>query len=173
MRTINNFSKLFIGCDLNIKSYSVKMVNNVYNKIGLIRKFEKLFNIQPFDFDFILENEGDINKLTDSEFIKYKKIFRSEKKKPAKLNDFKIFYKQMIENITGNNLDIIIKDKNKKVNGVKTYQYFTNINLIKQFYFLSIRNGDEHNYNYDLLKIFNINKPNDYKKYCFGMQSNI
>ena len=32
--------------DLNIKSYSVKIVNNVYNKIGLIRKFEKLFNIQ-------------------------------------------------------------------------------------------------------------------------------
>ena len=28
--------------DLNIKSYSVKIVNNVYNKIGLIRKFEKL-----------------------------------------------------------------------------------------------------------------------------------
>lgn len=159
--------------DLNIKSYSVKMVNNVYNKIGLIRKFEKLFNIQPFNFDFKLENDEDINKLIDSEFIKYKKIFRSEKKKPAKLNDLKIFYKQMIENITGNNLDIIIKDKNKKVNGVKTYKYFTNINLIKQFYFLSIRNGDEHNYNYDLLKMFNINKPNDYKKYCFGMQSNI
>jgi hypothetical protein len=159
--------------DLNIKSYSVKMVNNVYNKIGLLRKFEKIFNIRPFDFDFILENDGDINKLTDSEFIKYKKIFRSEKKKPAKLNDFKIFYKQMIENITGNNLNIIIKDKNKKVNGVKTYQYFTNINLVKEFYFLSIRNGEEHNYNYDLLKMFNINKPIDYKKYCFGMQSNI
>jgi len=74
----------------------------------------------------------------------------------------------MIENITGNNLDIISKDKNKKVNGVKTYQYFTNGNLIKQFYFISVRNGEEHYYNYDLLKIFNIDKPNDYKKYCFG-----
>jgi hypothetical protein len=38
---------------------------------------------------------------------------------------------------------------------------------IQKFYFLSIRNGEEHNYNYDLLKIFNIDKPNDYKKYCF------
>jgi hypothetical protein len=157
--------------DLNIKSYSVKIVNNVYNKIGLLRKFEKLFNIQPFDFNFKLD-ENDISKLTDSEFIKYKKIFRSEKKKPAKLNDLKIFYKQMIENITGNNLNIIIKDKNKKVNGVKTYQYFINENLIKQFYFISVRNGEEHyyNYDYDLLKIFNIDKPNDYKKYCFGHQ---
>lgn len=166
MRTINNFSKLFIGCDLNIKSYSVKMVNNVYNKIGLIRKFEKLFNIQPFDFDFILENEGDVNKLTDSEFIKYKKIFRSEKKKPAKTNDLKIFYKQMIENITGNNLNIIIKSR-IRVNNKQIFKYIINDKNIQKFYFLSIRNGEEHNYNYDLLKIFNIDKPNDYKKYCF------
>lgn len=154
--------------DLNIKSYSVKMVNNVYNKIGLIRKFEKIFNIQPFDFDFILENDGDIDKLTDSEFIKYKKIFRSEKKKPAKLNDLKIFYKQMIENITGNNLNVIIKDKNKKVDNKRTVKYCMNEILINNFYSLSIRNGEEHNYNYDLLKIFNIDKPIDYKKYCFG-----
>jgi len=153
--------------DLNIKSYSVKIVNNVYNKIGLIRKFEKLFNIQPFDFDFILENDGDINKLTDCEFIKYKKIFRSEKKKPAKLNDLKIFYKQMIENITGNNLNVIIKDKNKKVDNKRTVKYCMNEILINNFYSLSIRNGEEHNYNYDLLKIFNIDKPNDYKKFCF------
>lgn len=152
--------------DLNIKSYSVKMINNVYNKIGLIRKFEKLFNIQPFDFDFILENEGDINKLTDCEFIKYKKIFRSDKKKLAKLNDLKIFYKQMIENITGNNLDIIIKSR-IRANNKQILKYSIDEKNIQKFYFLSIRNGEEHNYNYDLLKIFNINKPNDYKKYCF------
>jgi hypothetical protein len=81
--------------DLNISSYSVKMINNVHNKIYLLRKFEKLFNIQPFDFNFKLD-DNDISKLTDSEFIKYKKIFRSEKNKPTKLNDLKIFYKQMI-----------------------------------------------------------------------------
>lgn len=158
--------------DLNIKSYSIKIINNVYNKIYLLRKFEKLFNIQPFNFDFKLEND-DFNKFTQSEFVKYKKIFRSEKKKPNKLNDFKIFYKQMIENITGNNLNIIIKDKNKKVNGVKTYQYFINKNLIKQFYFISIRNGEEHNYNYDLLKIFNIEKTKHSKKYSFGTHKKI
>ncbi len=153
--------------DLNIKSYSIKMVNNVYNKIGLLRKFEKIFNIQPFDFDFKLD-ENDICKFTDSEFIKYKKIFRSEKKKPAKLNDLKIFYKQMIENITGNNFDIIIKDKNKKIEDKRTIKYSINEDLINNFYYISMRNGEEHNYNYDLLKTFNINKPNDYNKYCFG-----
>lgn len=77
--------------DLNIKSYSVKIVNNVHNKIFLLRKFEKLFNIKPFDFDFKLENECDINKLTNYEFIKYKKIFRSEKKNLLNLMILKFF----------------------------------------------------------------------------------
>lgn len=38
--------------EFEFKSYSVKMLNNVYvyNKIGLLRKFKKLFNIQPFNF---------------------------------------------------------------------------------------------------------------------------
>ncbi len=157
--------------DLNISSYSVKMINNVYNKIYLLRKFESLFNIQPFDFDFKLD-ENDISKLTDSEFIKYKKIFRSEKKKPTKLNDFKIFYKQMIENITGNNLNIIIQ-KRFVINGKKIRKYDIDENKIQQFYFLSMRNCDKFNddYNFELLKIFNINKPNDYKKYCFGINN--
>lgn len=157
--------------NLNIKSYSVKIVNNVYNKIALLRKFEKIFNIQPFDFDFKLD-ENDINKFTDSEFIKYKKIFRSEKKNPTKLNDLKIFYKQMIENITGNNLNIITQ-KRILVEDKKIRKYYIDEKNIQKFYFLSIRNGNEHNYNYDLLKIFNIDKPNDYKKYCFGMRSSI
>ena len=37
-----------------------------------------------------------------------------------------------------------------------------------------MRNCDNINndYNYDLLKIFNIDKANDYKKYCFGKNIN-
>ena len=155
--------------DLNISSYSVKMINNVYNKIYLLRYFEKIFNIEPFDFDFKFENDGDINKLTDNEFIKYKKIFRSDKKKPAKLNDLKIFYKQMIDNITGNNPHIIIKSRIRE-NNKQIFKYKIDEHYMRNFYFLSIRNGEEHNYNYnyDLLKIFNIDKPYDYKNYSFG-----
>ena len=153
--------------DLNVKSYSIKIINNVHNKIYLLRKFEKLFNIEPFNFDFKLD-ENNISKLTDSEFIKYKKIFRSEKKKPVKLNDFKIFYKQMIENISGNNLNIIIQ-KRIIVDGEKNRKYKIDEKKIQFFYLLSMRNCDKinENYNYDLLKIFSIDKPNDYKKYYF------
>ena len=154
--------------DLNVSSYSIKMINNIYNKIYLLRYFEKLFNIQSFNFDFNLENDNDINKLTDCEFNKYKKIFRSDKKKPTKLNDLKIFYKQMIENITGNNLNIIIKDKNKKVDNKRTVKYCINQILINDFYYISVRNGEEHNYDYNFFEKFNIYKPNDYKNYLFG-----
>lgn len=154
--------------DLNIKSYSIKIVNNVHNKIYLLRKFEKLFNIKPFDFDFKLD-DNDISKLTDSEFIKYKKIFRSEKKKPVKFNEFKTFYKQMIDNISGQNLNLIFSKK-VKINGIVVTKYNFNNDLIKNFYEISVRNCDKINedYNNDLLKIFSIDKLNDYKKYRFG-----
>ena len=155
--------------DLNISSYSVKMINNVYNKIGLLRKFEKIFNIEPFDFDFKLESNM-INKLTDCEFNKYKHIFRSEKKKPSKLNDLKLFYKQMIENIVGNNFNIIIQNR-QTVNNVKIRKYKMNNEIIMNFYLLSIRNSNNYNndYNYNLLKKFNINEPKNFQKYCFGI----
>ena len=73
----------------------------------------------------------------------------------------------MIENITGNNLNVIIKSR-MVVNNKKYMKYYIDEKKIQKFYFLSIRNGEEHNYNYDLLKIFNIDEPIDYKKYCFG-----
>ncbi len=157
--------------DLNVKSYSVKIINNVYNKIFLLRNYEKLFNIQPFDFDFKFENNNDINKLTDSEFNKYKKIFRSDKKKPNKYNELRNFYKQMIENILGQHLNFFFSKK-VKINSKVITKYYFNYDLINSFYDLSIRNTNDHNYNYDLLKIFNINKPFDYNNYCFGSISN-
>lgn len=73
----------------------------------------------------------------------------------------------MIENITGNNLNIIIKSRIRE-NNKQIFKYKIDEKNIYNFYFLSIRNGEEHYYNYDLLKIFNIDKPNDYKKYCFN-----
>ena len=94
-------------------------------------------------------------------------------KKPVKFNEYKTFYKQMIENITGNNLNIIIKDKNKKVDNKRIVKYCMNENLIKDFYYISLRNGEEHNYDYNFFEKFNVYKPNDYKKYCFCSQNNI
>ena len=76
----------------------------------------------------------------------------------------------MIENITGNNLNIITQ-KRILVEDKKIRKYYIDEKNIQKNYFLSIRNGNEHNYNYDLLKIFNIDKPNDYKKYCFSMHN--
>ena len=74
----------------------------------------------------------------------------------------------MIENITGNNFNIIIKDKNKKVDNKRTVKYCMNDILVNNFYLISMRNSNEHNYDYDFFKNFKIFKPNDYNNYLFG-----
>jgi hypothetical protein len=78
----------------------------------------------------------------------------------------------MIENIIGNNLNIIIKSRIVK-DEKKYMKYIIDKNNIQKYYFLSIRNCDKINndYNYDLFKIFNINKPNNYEKYSFGQRN--
>lgn len=100
-----------------------------------------------------------MNLLNIKKFLEVRKI-------PAKYNELRTFYKQMIDNISGLKLNLIFSKK-VKINGSVITKYNFNNNLIKNFYEISVRNGKEHNYNFDLLKIFNIDKPIDYKKYCF------
>lgn len=153
--------------DLKKTSYDIKIINNIYNKIWLLRQFETIFNIAPFELNFILKNDNSINNFTDELFNKYKKIFRSDKNKPKNINELRTFYVQMITNITGKNINIIDKNRPRE-NYIRDIKYKINIDIIKVFYDLSVRNGEEHNYDYDLLKIFNISKPNDFNNFCFG-----
>ena len=76
----------------------------------------------------------------------------------------------MIENIVGNNFNIIIQNR-LTVNNVKIRKYKMNNEIIMKFYLLSIRNSNNynHDYNYNLLKKFNINEPKNFQKYCFGI----
>ena len=75
----------------------------------------------------------------------------------------------MIENIIGNNLNIIVKKRHRE-NGIKVMKYLLNEKIITDFYFLSIRNSNYNNcdYNYNLLKNFNIDKPKNFQNYSFG-----
>lgn len=153
--------------ELNDSSYSVKIFNNVYHKIKLLRQFEKKFNIQPFNFDFNIEPNCNF---TTEEFTKYQKIFRSDKTILSKPNEFKIFYKQMIENIVGKNIPII-NNIQINVERKKIRKYSINKQIINDFYLLSIRKSLNHNYDYNLLQIFDIHKPIDLNDYPFGIHS--
>ena len=41
--------------DLKKSSYENKILNNIHNKIFLLRQYEKIFNITPFDLNFNVE----------------------------------------------------------------------------------------------------------------------
>lgn len=148
--------------DLKKTSFEIKIINNIYNKIFLLRQFESLFNINPFDLNFNID-ESNIDKFTNDNFKLYVLVFRSEKKtKPNNISGIRAFYTQMIKNIAGIN---IIKSSRHRNDGIRVKKYLLNDDIIKKYYHLSIRTNDELNYDYDLLKKFDIIKfnHNDYK----------
>lgn len=150
--------------DLKNTSFENKIINNIYNKIFLLRQFESLFNITPFDLNFNID-ELNIDKFTEDNFKLYAFVFRSEKKiKPNNISSIRAFYTQMIKNIAGIN---IIKSSQSRKDCVKVRKYYLDCDIIKKYYHLSIRTYNELNYDYELLKYFNIAKPN-YVEYKFG-----
>lgn len=150
--------------DLKKTSFENKIINNIYNKIFLLRQFESLFNITPFDLNFGID-ELNIDKFTDDNFKLYAFVFRSNKKtKPKTVTSIRAFYAQMIKNIAGIN---IIKSSQNQKDGIRIRKYFLDDDIIKKYYNLSIRCDNELNYDYDLFKYFNI-KKNNINKYYFG-----
>ena len=70
----------------------------------------------------------------------------------------------MIKNIVGIN---IIKSSQPQKDGIREREYKWNKDIIIKYYNLSIRTNNELNYNYDLLKYFDIIKSNSVE-YKFG-----
>ena len=150
--------------DLKKSSYENKILNNIHNKIFLLRQYEKIFNITPFDLNFNVE-QSIIDKFTDDDFKLYAFVFRSDKKtKPNTISSIRAFYTQMIKNIVGIN---IIKSSQTRKDGVKVRKYNLDCDIIKKYYNLSIRTNNELNYDYELLKLFDIAKYNSIE-YKFG-----
>jgi hypothetical protein len=90
---------------LELENYKVKNIDNIYNKIRIIRTLEEQFNISHFDINYTKTDDITID---DGKWALYKKVFRSEKKKPMDMLEFKPIYIQFINNICG-----IIKGKRK------------------------------------------------------------
>lgn len=150
--------------DLKKYSYENKILNNIHNKIFLLRQYEKFFNITPFDLNFNVE-QSIIDNFTDENFKLYAFVFRSDKKnKPNTISYIRAFYTQMIKNIVGIN---IIKSSQPRKDGVKVRKYNLDCDIIKKYYNLSIRTNNELNYDYELFKLFDIAKYNSIE-YKFG-----
>jgi hypothetical protein len=102
------------------KSFNVKNMTLIYNKIKFIRQFEQEYNIRPFEVDYIYE--GDI-KMDDSQYKYIKNIFRITQKKPENYNELKKIYISMIRNITSNNLITSTQGTKKEDRNERYYKF--------------------------------------------------
>jgi hypothetical protein len=106
---------------------NVKQLDEVANKILLLRKFEKDNNIAPFDINFVSENVK-IN-IRDDEYKYLQTVFRMEKTKPTSKPELQKVYVGMLRNIFGN-LNIINskKTKTKERKDITTYSFNGELN---------------------------------------------
>jgi len=149
-------SDLFIENKLNEltnNSFTVKSMDNVYNKINLLRKLMTKYNIDYFNIKFIKPDLTEIN-FEEKEWIVLKKIFRITKEKPKNMYELIIQIVGMIKNITCS--DIIISKKIKNDN--KWYHiYDFNYNNISHHLILdNYANINNINFYDKIYKIFNI-----------------
>lgn len=167
-----NFMKAFktsIKIKENLKksknnNMNVKTIDEINNKIMLLRIFEQDNNIKPFDINFLDSKDIKIN-MSDDNIKHLKDIFRMTKTKPNNNNDLKKMYIGMLKNIFGS-LNIInskyktdTQNKNKKI---ITHLFNTELieQLFKVVFKMKIDNLDDN-----LLKSINIKKPlKEYKE---------
>ena len=137
----------------------IKKIDEVGNKILLLRKFETDNNIKPNDINLLI-SDVKIN-ITDKEFLSIKNIFKTTKSKPTTNDELKKVYCGMIRNIYSN-LDIL-KSKQVRKNGIKLYE--NNFDkelqekLMKLMFKMNISNLDT-----DILKGLGYEKPVDIEK---------
>ena len=122
---------------------NVKKLDEVANKILLLRKFEKDNNIIPFDIVF--ESTGIKINIKDDEFKYLQTVFRMEKNKPSNKNELQKFYIGILRNIFGH-LNIIDskKTKTKERKDITTYSFNNELNS-KLFKLLFKTNSKEVN----------------------------
>ena len=113
-------------------TYSIKSIDLIYNKVKLLREFEKKYKIPNLCLDWDnLEFDFD-SSLTDKEFETYKHCFRCKKSKPLTKKLLKEFYIQMIDNITGD-ISIIKKSRVQK-DKVRYFDYTFDLNEIQTIF---------------------------------------
>jgi hypothetical protein len=95
-----------------------KILNNIYNKIKLIRTIQSKYNIIDFDI------KGDYikNKITKDEYNLIKSTFRLTRNIPTNNDELMLMYVTMIKHICGS--DIIVSSQMRYKNErIRTYNY--------------------------------------------------
>jgi hypothetical protein len=152
-----NFQKLFKTDDYitkrieqnNINCPKVKNLSNSYTKINLLRIFEKVYNIDRLDFEFV--NISLDNNLTKDEIELITNVYRSTKSDLSTKENIIKLYINMIKNICG---DLpVIKSYQKGIGKIKIRVYEINKDLLVDLLTLTkLKNPYLKNYNKELVK---------------------
>ena len=127
--------------NINIKNVEYKAIYASYNKILLLKQYEKELNIKPLEIEKL---EKDINKTISIElYNKIKVSFRSIEGHPRTYNECIEYYIKKLSHMF-RTLKIILTER-KRINGKKCTLYCINKTQIK-FYF-------ELNYNKDPIRV--------------------
>ena len=100
------------------QNQKVKTLDNIYNKISVLRNYERSFFLKPIQVNYKIEKEIDI---PDKDWALIKKLFRTTREKPKNMSEFKIAYIQMIKNITDN--DLITTTQERKMKSFYVFLY--------------------------------------------------
>jgi hypothetical protein len=99
-------------------NFDCKILNNIYNKIKLIRTIQSKYNIIDFD----IKGDFDNNKLTNNEYNLIKSTFRLTRNIPTNNDELMLMYVTMIKHICGS--DIIVSSQMRYKNErIRTYNY--------------------------------------------------
>jgi len=126
----------------------VKMINDINNKILLIRKLERENKIDLLDINF--KEKGKV-VLSNENFIFIKKVFRSARKKPKDKSELKKLYVSMIKHL---NSEIVVSEKIDKIDDGERKQniFYLNKEKIKYYLKLDKYNNPEKKYYHKKLK---------------------
>ena len=157
LQNLFNFQKLF-RTDEFISKQLIKKLNESkkeknlttgYNKINLLRTFEKTYNISRLDFEF--KNLSLENQLTEDIIKLFSNVFRTKKDNLKTKDNVIKYYINLIKNICG---DLPIINRNRKgIKKSKIWIYSLEKELLKElFYLTKQKNPSLKNYNLELVE---------------------
>ena len=99
-------------------NFDCRVLNNIYNKIKLIKTIQSKYDIN----DFNVNNNYENNKLTNNEYMLIKNTFRMSRSIPTNNGELILMYVTMIKNICGPE---IIQSKQIQTNNerIMVYKY--------------------------------------------------
>jgi hypothetical protein len=143
--------------NLDDSSYKIKIIKNVNNKVFLIRKLEKQYNIAPFHINFNDNNDAVQFDIKLFELLKI--VFRTEKNKPATKHEIIKMYISLLKNVFGN-LELIKTGKTTDKHNKTVYNYIFDLERIKFIFDLvGLNTSNFKNMDASLLQFFNVVKP--------------